>query len=225
MLVVALLLARAADRGGRLCRPHLQRARRAARERAQGLVEHRRAADAASRRAAEAGRDLQALHGLRAGNAGARDAGALGGVRARRAAATSRRSAPPRSSCGRGLGRLFAVAENYPALKADDDVSLTCRRRISRTRGSDCRPPRALQRRGQPEQHPRADVPRPDRRAHVRVQAGASARVRGGRSSATSTWASCLDDASDFWFWLLTLGVRRHRRRRVSRCAGSRSRG
>ena len=56
------------------------------------------------------------------------------------------------------LGRLFAVAENYPALKADDDVRSPAETHLG-NRGSDCRPPRALQRRRQHQQHPRAGVP------------------------------------------------------------------
>jgi hypothetical protein len=61
-----------------------------------------------------------------------------------------------------GLGRLFAVAENYPA------------------RGSDRRPARALQRGREPEQHPHPDLPGPDRRADVRVQAVFAARIHRG---------------------------------------------
>ena len=83
------------------------------------------------------------------------------------------RSAPPRTSCAQGLGRLFAVAENYPDLKADQSFR-HLQTRITRARGSDRRPPRALQRGGEPQQHPHPDLPGPDRRAHVRVQAGRS---------------------------------------------------
>ena len=64
-----------------------------------------------------------------------------------------------------GLGRLFAVAENYPELKADQGFR-HLQTRITRTRGGDRGPARALQRSGQPEQHPPADIPGPDRRAH-----------------------------------------------------------
>ncbi len=78
-----------------------------------------------------------------------------------------------------GLGRLFAVAENYPELKADNGFR-HLQTRISRTGRSDRGPPRALQRVGQPQQHPHPDLPRPAGRAHVRVQAGAAARVHRG---------------------------------------------
>ena len=63
-----------------------------------------------------------------------------------------------------GLGRLFALAENYPDLKADQSFH-HLQSRITGTRGGDCGSPRALQRSRQPEQHPAADFPRPDRRA------------------------------------------------------------
>jgi len=78
-----------------------------------------------------------------------------------------------------GLGRLFAVAENYPDLKADQGFR-HLQTRITELEESIAGPSRALQRGGQPEQHPHPDLPGPGGRAHVRLQGFGTARVRGG---------------------------------------------
>ena len=109
---------------------------------------------------------------VRAGDAGARDAGTLRRLQGAGHAATSPRVGAAEQQLREGLGRLFAVAENYPELKADKSFR-HLQSAHHGARGSDRGPPRALQRGGEPEQHPHPDLPGPGRRADVRLQAGA----------------------------------------------------
>ena len=103
-----------------------------------------------------------------------------------------------------GLGRLFAVAENYPDLKADQSFQ-HLQTRITRARGHHRRPPRALQRGREPQQHPHPDLPGPDRGAAVRVPDGPAARVHGGaearRGPREAVWLTHRSSGSGCWRW------------------------
>ncbi len=94
----------------------LQPARAAAQSRARGLERHRRAAAAAHRSRPQPGRDREGLCGARARRVRGGDA-----KRAHRASPpTASPARPPAERALQGsLGRLLAVAEAYPQLKAD----------------------------------------------------------------------------------------------------------
>ena len=78
----------------------------------------RRAAEAAVRPDPEPRRDGQGLRGARARDVRGRHR-ARARARSRRRARQSR--APPKASSAQALGRLFAVAEAYPELQADEN--------------------------------------------------------------------------------------------------------
>ena len=67
-----------------------------------------------------------------------------------------------------GLASLFAVAENYPDLKADLPASADSH---LATGIPDCRSPRVLQRCGEPQQHSHRAISRQSARREIRVRA------------------------------------------------------
>ena len=161
-----------------------------ARERQGRVGEHRRALEAASRRAAEAGGNLQALHAIRAGNAREGDARARLGESGEQRRATSPRSAPPSSSCAPASGRLFAVAENYPQLKTDETFK-QLQARITALEES-IADRRELYNDQVNLNNIRVKVfPDVLIAQQVRLPAGAAAGIRRTRKSATSTLARC----------------------------------
>ena len=90
----------------------------------------RRAAEAPLRPDPEPGRDGQGLHHARARDAGSGDRGAQrrdgrdadGGGRRRATRRRCRASRRPKAALGGALGRLFAVFEAYPDLKANQNM-------------------------------------------------------------------------------------------------------
>ena len=93
--------------------------------------QHRRAAEAAARRAAQAGEDLRGLHAARARGVRQAERGARGAATARRAWA---QRAEAENLLTRALGGVFAVAEAYPDLKANQSF-LQLQSRISELEG------------------------------------------------------------------------------------------
>ena len=115
-VLIVVLVAAGADRA--LADPALQRARPEAQPGRQRLGADRRAAAAAARPDPEPRRDGEGLRGARARHV-------RGGHRRRaprpRRAEPGRRPAPAEGLLSQALGRLFAVAEAYPELKANEN--------------------------------------------------------------------------------------------------------
>ena len=154
---------------------HLQPPRPPAQRRARGLERHRRAAAAAHRSGAQPGRDREGLCGARAQpvRGGARRSAPPASRRA-----TSRGQAAAEQALQGSLGRLMAVAEAYPELKADKNF-LELQDAAGRDRGPAPDGAALLQRHGAQPQHQHPVV---SRASWWRVRS-ASARSRSSSST------------------------------------------
>src|SRR6202789_1986653 len=207
--------------GGRIGRVpdrHLQRTRRSARKRQDRMGKYRRAVEAAPRRAAETGGNLQTLHAVRAGNP--RESDARPGLR---------QPGQHLGQCCRGRrGRAAAARGRGPAVRRGRKLSPTEERRnLQAIAGQDNRagrihrrPPGALQRPGQSEQYPGEGVPGRRDRAKIRLSARAAAgihergkaRRRGWRSVRHLSRTGCQRFDPDmsghgFKFWLIVAAL------------------
>ena len=106
---------------GRVGDRQLQPARRAAQPGAERLAPDRRAAEAAARSDPESGERRPRIDGFRARHAHGGDGGARQGAGGHR---PGRRGARRKASSRRRSAGCFAVAENYPTLKSNDNVKM-----------------------------------------------------------------------------------------------------